>query len=205
MSGSNRWELEFERNGVKVYSLKEPGAYNKQFKAVMRGKFTLNQLVAGLIMNSTSENCEKNIPQCMDVKVIQPWSDRTMTDTVLWKLEMPPPFSPRESLIRSHIVQDPKTRAVVIDVMAAPNSVPRNPGAIRMTHFQNRWRYTPVGKGEVEIEFFQDIDMGGMFPDFLLNLGGAEETYKFIHDQLPPLLDRDELRRAKFDFIVEAE
>ena len=203
MSGSNEWELEFERNGVKVWSLKEPGAYNKQYRAVMQGEFTLNQLVAGLIENSTQEMCKKNIPGCMDVQVIEPWSDQTMTDTVLWKLELPEPFLPRESLIGSHVHQDPATKTVTVDVMAAPNSAPRNPGTIRLTHFQNRWRYTPVGNGKVEIEFIQNIDMGGMFPDFLLNLGGAEETYKFLHDQLPKLLDRDDLRRARYDFIVE--
>ncbi len=205
MSGSNRWEPEFERNGVKVYSLKAPGAYGKQYKAVARGKYTLNQLVAGLIENATPENCKQHIPGCLEVKVIQPWNVNTMTDTVLWKLEMPPPFLPRESLIRSHIRQDPKTRTVTVDVLAAPNSAPRNPGTIRLSHFQNRWTYRPVGGGEVEIEFVQDIDMGGMFPDFLLNLAGADETYKFIHDQLPGLLDRDDLRRARYDFITEAE
>lgn len=205
MSGSSRWDLELERNGVKVYSLKTPGAYNKQYKAVMRGDFTLNQLVAGLIQNSTSEMCEKHIPNCMRVQVISPWSDSTMTDTVLWKLKLPAPFLPRETVIRSHVVQDLQTNVVTVDVYAAPNSTSRNPGTIRLVHFQNRWMYTPVENGQVEIEFLQDIDMGGLFPDILLNLAGAEETYKFIHDQLPKLLDRNELRNAKYDFIMEGK
>lgn len=204
MSGSGQWQLELERDGVKVYSLKAPGAYNKQFKATMRSKFTLNQLVGGLIENATLENCRQHIPGCIDLKVIQPWSSKTMSDTVLWKLELPPPFLPRESLIRSQVSQDPKTLAVTIDIIGAPNAAPRNPDAIRMTHVQNRWIYTPAGNGEVDIEFLQDIDMGGLFPDFLINLGGADETYKFIHDQLPALLDRDELRKVRYDFIVEA-
>ncbi len=205
ISGSNTWKLELDKNGVQVYSLKAPGAYNKQYRAVMRGHYTLNQLVAGLIQNSTLDICKNHIPGCVDVKVIDPWSTRTMTDTVLWKLALPAPFSPRETLIRSQVSQDPKTKVVTVDVMAAPNSAPRNADAVRLTHMQNRWVYKPVGKGEVEIEFLQDIDMGGMFPAFLLNLVGAEETYKFLHDQLPPLLDRDALRAAQYDFIAEAE
>lgn len=205
MSGSTQWKLELEKNGVKVYSLKAPGDYNKQYKAVMRGKYSLNQLVAGLIQNATPENCAKNIPGCVEMKVIDAWNSNTMTDTVMWKLKLPDPFSPRETVIRSQISQDPKTRVVSVDVLAAPNSMPRNADAVRLVHMQNRWVYRPVGKGEVEIEFLQDIDMGGMFPSFLLNLAGAEETYKFIHDQLPPLLDKEHLRNAKYDFIVEAE
>lgn len=205
MSGSGEWKLELDKNGVQVYSLKAPGAYNKQFKGVMRARYSLNHLVAGLIENATLENCRNFIPSCIDMKVIEPWSERTMSDTVLWRLALPPPFAPRETLIRSQVSQDPQSKAVVIDIIAAPNSAPRNAGSVRLTHLQNRWRYTPLGKGEVEIEFLQDIDMGGLFPDFLLNLAGAEETYAFLHDQLPGLLDKEHLRRVKYDFIMEAQ
>lgn len=203
-SGSSQWQLELEQNGVKVYSLKAPGAYNKQYKAVMRGKYTLTQLVAGLIENSTAENCKQHIPGCMEIKVIRPWNPRTMSDTVMWKLQLPPPFSPRESVIRSQVSQDPRTLAVTVDVIAAPNAIPRNPGAVRLTHMQNQWVYTPVGNGEVEIQFFQDIDMGGFFPAILLNLAGAQQTYTFIHDQLPGLLQMPAVKQARYDFIQEA-
>ncbi|BAV98087.1 hypothetical protein [Lysobacter enzymogenes] len=203
-SGSNQWQLELEKSGVKVYSLKSPGAYNKQYKAVMRGKYTLNQLVGGLIENSTEENCKQHIPGCLQVQVIRPWNSRTMSDTVLWKLQMPPPFAPRESVIRSQVSQDPKTLAVTVDVIAAPNAIARNPGAVRLTHMQNQWLYTPLGNGEVEIQFLQDIDMGGFFPAILLNLAGAQQTYMFIHDQLPGLLDMPAVKQARYDFIQEA-
>jgi hypothetical protein len=205
MSGSNEWKLEFERNGVKVYSLKSPGSYNKKFKAITRANYSLNQLVAGLIENSTLDNCKNHIPGCIDLQVIDPWNPKTMSDTVLWKLELPPPFLPRETIIRSQVFQDAETKAVTVEIIAAPNSIPRNADSVRVTEMHNRWQYTPVGSGEVEIVFIQDIDMGGLFPDFLLNLGGAEETYKFIHDQLPGLIDREELRNIKYDFIEESE
>lgn len=204
VSGSNEWKLEFERDGVKVYSLKPPGAYTKQYKAVTRSKYTLNQLVAGLIENSTLDNCKNHIPGCVDLKVIDPWSAKTMSDTVLWKLALPSPLYPREMILRSQVYQDPKTKTVTVEIMGAPNSMPRNADSIRLTNLHNRWRYTPVGNGEVEIEFYQDMDMGGLFLDLMVNVGGAEETYNFIHNQLPGLLDREPLRKAKYDFIQEA-
>ncbi|WP_395787565.1 hypothetical protein [Aquimonas sp.] len=203
-SGDNQWHLEFERNGVQVYSLKEPGTYNKRFRALTRTDYTLTHLVAGLIENATLDNCLNSIPDCVDLKVISPWDSKTMSDTVLWKLGLPAPFTAREIVIRSQVSQDPVSRAVTIDVIAAPNSAPRNPDAIRLTHVQNRWIYTPKENGQVEIEFIQDMDMGGTFPRFLLNLAGAEEVYKFIHDQLPQLLDKTELRGVRYDFIKEA-
>lgn len=200
-SGSNRWELEFERNGVEVYSLKSPGAFNKQYKAVMQADYSLDHLVAGLIENSTIEHCRNHIPDCIDMQLIKPWNPETMSDTVMWKLGLPDPFKPREIIMRSQVTQDPATKAVSIDVIAAPNAVERNDDAVRLTHVQNRWVYTPLDNGNVEIQFIQDMDMGGMFPSFLLNLAGAEEVYKFIHDQLPGLLDSDRLRSIDYTFV----
>ena len=48
-SGSGEWVLEKDEAGTQIYSKKVPGSYVKQYKGIMRGKFTLNQLVAGLI------------------------------------------------------------------------------------------------------------------------------------------------------------
>src|SRR6516164_888985 len=44
-SGSNKWEFVGEKNGVKVYSLKQPGADLKQMKGVLRVRSTLAGLV----------------------------------------------------------------------------------------------------------------------------------------------------------------
>lgn len=202
-SGSNRWELETVRNGVSIYSLKAPGSSLKQFKAVMRAHYSLNQLIAGLIENSNMEVCRKFIPACIDVQVVEPWSSRTLSDTVMWTLRLPAPLAPREVILQSQVAQDPVTRQIVVDILAAPNKLPRHPGKVRVTHIQNRWVYTPLGNGEVQIEFLQDADMGGLLPDELENLGGVNGTYQFIHDQLPALLDNDKLRQTHYDFIKE--
>lgn len=45
--------------------------------------------------------------------------------------------------------------------------------------------------------------MGGFFPDFLINLSNAEETYKLLHDQFPTLVDKDLYRNARFPYIAE--
>ena len=63
---------------------------------------------------------------------------------------------------------------------------------------------SPAANGEVEIQLVQDFSMGGFFPNFLLNLGNAEETWKLLHDQLPTLLNKELYRTARFDYIDEA-
>jgi hypothetical protein len=204
-SGSDQWELDIDKNGVKVYSYKAPGSYRKQVRGVIRAKYTQSQIVAALMLDNHSlANCKEWIPVCIDVKTIEPYSAKAQGDTVLYTLElMPPVFTNREYLIKSRSQQDPKTKVVTVDIQSATNKIPLNDCCVRISHIHNRWQITPVGKGEVEIQLTQDFTMGGFFPDSLLNLGVAEETYKLLHDKLPGYLNKEKYINAKLDYIEE--
>lgn len=208
MSGSSEWEKVIDKNGVQVYSYKAPGSYRKQVKGVVRGKYTQSQIVASLMLDNHSlENCKEWIPVCIELKVLEPYSDKTQGDAVFWTLElMPPVFKNREYVIKSRTHQDPVTKVVSIDIMSAANKIPLNDCCVRIRHIHNRWQISPVdAKGEVEIQIIQDFSMGGFFPDFLLNLGVAEETYKLFHDKLPGLVNKEKYKNAKFPYIDESK
>jgi hypothetical protein len=207
LSGSNRWELEMDKNGVQVYSFKAPGSFTKQFKGVTRGDYTQSQFVAALLLDNHSlDNCKEWIPTCVGLQVLEPYSEQAQGDSVLWTLEvLPPLFANREYVIKSHAAQDPTTKVVAIDILAAANKVPLNDCCVRVTHIHNRWQITPLDNGQVEVQLVQDFSMGGFFPDFLLNLANTEETYKLFHDQLPALVNKEKYRAARFDFIDEGE
>lgn len=205
-SGSDKWELEIDKDGVQVYSYKARGSYLKQFKGVRKADFSRSQLVASLMLdNGSLENCKAWIPVCSKLTVIEPFSQTTQGDAVLWTLElMPPVFSDREFLIKSHAAQDPKTGQVFIDIMADANKVALHDCCVRIRHIHNRWQITPLGDGQVEIQLTQDNSMGGLFPDLLVNLGTADATYKLLHEQLPVLVNKEKYRAARFDFIDES-
>lgn len=204
-SGSSQWELEIDKNGVQVYSYKAPGSYGKQFKGVKQDEYSLSHLVAALMLDNHSlKNCKEWIPECVDLVVLEPYNNAAQGDAVLWTLELlPPVFTNREYVIKSHAAQNKETKVVSIDILAAANKVPLNNCCIRIKHIHNRWQITPLQAGKVEIQLIQDFNMGGFFPSFLVNLGGAEETYKLFHDQLPALLDKEKYRTARFDYIEE--
>jgi hypothetical protein len=206
MSGSNAWELEIDKDGVQVYSFKAPGSYLKQFKGVTRAAYTQSQIVAALMLdNGSLANCREWIPVCVGLKELEPYNARAQGDAVLWTLELLPPlFRNREYVIKSHAAQDPATRVVSVDIMAAANKVPLNDCCVRITHIHNRWQVTPDPKAGVELQLVQDYSMGGFFPDFMVNLGGAEQTYKLFHDLLPELVDKEKYRTARFDYIEDA-
>jgi hypothetical protein len=207
MSGSHQWELELDKDGVQVYSFKAPGSFNKQFKGVTRGDYSQSQFVAALLLDNHSlDNCKQWIPTCIGLQVLEPYSEKAQGDSVLWTLELlPPVFKNREYVIKSHAEQHPETKVVAIDILAAANKVPLNDCCVRITHIHNRWQITPLDDGQVEVQLVQDFSMGGFFPDFLLNLANAEETYKLFHDQLPALVNKEKYRVAEFEFIDDGE
>lgn len=206
-SGSAEWEMEYEQNGIKIYSFKEPGTYNKRVRGVMEGEYSLTHMAAALMLDNDSlDNCKDWIPECIELVELEPFTEEKQGDAILWTLELlPPVFTNREYLIKSHVTQDEESKRVAIDIVAAANKIPLNDCCIRIKHIHNRWEISPLDNGKVQIQITQDFNMGGMFPAFLINLGVADETYKLLHDKLPALIDKPRYRNARFDFIEEVD
>ena len=204
-SGSNEWELAIDKDGIQVYTLKTPGHYITQTKTVMKGEYRLSQLAAAFLLDNASlENCQQWIPECVDDVVIEPYKESEQGDSILWTLDVAPGvFQKREFLIRNYVMQDPDTGIVKVDILAATNKAERNDCCIRITQIHNHWEFKSLGNGQVELSLIQDASMGGLFPDFLVNLAGAEEAWKLFKEKVPTLMNKEKYKNASFSFIRE--
>jgi hypothetical protein len=63
----------------------------------------------------------------------------------------------------------------------------------------NRWRWTPLENGEVEVEVVDNMDL--RLPYILAN-ARTQELWKFM-SLVPGLLDREQYPNEKFDFVQE--
>ena len=196
-SGSNQWKLVIDRNGAKVYSLKEPGSSLEKFKGIVRVKTTMNRVVSALMDNSV-ENCADWIPGCVISKLIVPWNPQDLTFTGFWREDFPSPFRPRELVLRGQFSHLPDTKAINLQFIEMPGLIPRNDCCIRVTHMRNNWLITPLKDGEVEAQLVDDIDT--QVPYVLVNRMGAEGIYEFLED-LPRLFNKDKYANMKWDFI----
>ena len=196
-SGSNQWELEIDKDGVKVYSLKAPGSSLKQFKMVTRIKTTLNRAVASLTDNDL-ENCTDWIKRCVSVQSVVPWNPQSQTLVTLFRVNYPSPFSPREILSKGQFTQDPKSKEVFVEFTAAPDMLPKNDCCFRIVHMHNRWRLTPLENGEIEVENSHNNDNG--IPYILYNSRVPNALY-FVGINLPRFFNKEKYHSASFDFI----
>ena len=206
-TGDGEWKLEIDREGTKIYSLKAPGSSVKQFKGTTTHRnITLSHIIAPLVEEIVTENCSDWVPNCLNYEILKPFDETTLSNTTMWTLSLFPPFSPREVLLQGQIEQDPMTKAIFLQNIAVPNTISRNECCVRVVHFHNTFLYQPLPNGDVHVTFQQDLDMGGLFPALLYNLGSAEELWKMLHVDFPTLYESgrySEFKDKHYDFIEE--
>lgn len=203
-SGSGKWELYKDEDGVQTYTMKLPGDPLLKVKSVMEGDYRLSQLAAQhLIVGDTLANCIKWIPGCKKMTRIEDFDPVKGYDKDMWQVELPGPFADRELLITTMFEQNKQTKEVTLDVVSLPNTLPPTPGVVRIERMHNRWTYTPKPNGKVQVSLVQDVDLPGIgfFPYFLLNMTVASHSQEFFTTTLRQTLKEDRYVNAKLDFI----
>ena len=202
-SGSGQWVLELDRDGTQVYSMKVPGDSVVKFRGVTEYDYSYSQMLSAFIdAESFTEDCGKLAAGCLEYRFIVPFDPVHLTNTQYWRTELFPPFSNREVVLKGTIVQDPRTKEILLENTAAPSLLPPNDCCVRITRLHNTWRYTPQHNGKVQVEYVQNFSGGGFLPDFVLSLG-AEAVHQLLHKDIPKLLDNDTYRHARLEFIQE--
>ena len=194
-SGSNQWELVGEKKGVKVYTLKSPGADLTQVKGVVRVKASMATLVK---LMQDPQLC--NDLGCKDSVVLKRVDDQLQY--VRFRYNLPFPFRARDFVVRTEAYQNPQTKQVLLEFAAAPDQAPPSDCCFRVTDMNNTWRFTPVGNGEVEVEYVQNMNEGGFIPNVVLNRM-LPKVFFAVLPRLQKFANREQYRNAKFDFIKE--
>jgi len=119
-----------------------------------------------------------------------------------WKVSFPWPLKPRQFLIRNEFSQDPQTRQLVYKVTGSPEKLPPDSCCYRVAIMKNTWLLTPVGNGELDVEW--DVDMDAGLPYFIANPMAAVGMYDFA-PKLQRLVDREIYKDAKYQWIQEGQ
>lgn len=175
MSGSNQWELTKDEGGVKLWTLKTPGSTLVQVKSTVKVKSTM----AGML------KLLEDMESCVDAGCYDPVTIQRLdvpagqySAYVRFKFDVPGVHT-QEYVMFQHRIQDPTTKQVKIDLIAAPAKLPRDECCVRITHLHNTWQLTPRDNGEIDIQFTQDTNTGGL-PYPVANLGLTEGTFEIM-------------------------
>ena len=196
-SGSNQWELIEDREGVKVWTLKAPG----EGLLRVRSSVIVKSKLAGMVkLLEDLDSCvDANCYDAKEITRIESVPGRSGT-YVQFKFDIPG-LKIRQYVLFAEHYQDPVSKKLEINIIAAPNHIPRDPCCVRITHLHNTWKLTPYKNGELGVELTQDTDIGG-WPYFAANAALKFGMFKVMHD-MQALMDKDRYKNAKVDYIQE--
>lgn len=199
-SGSGEWKLKSDKKGMRVYTLKTPGETWIKIKIIGR----LRAKLASIITLMRNPDSAEDVGMFDSHYINGSGSDPKLV-YYTFKQKLFPPFKHREFVVKSEFSQDPETKEMKFNFVAAPDKLPFNKRYHRVTKMHNKWRYTPLESGEVEYEFIYDaVDPGGYFPYALANWL-IPAMLPFAFSKMPKILDKEKYRNAKADYVLEVD
>jgi hypothetical protein len=199
-SGSNKWEPAINRDGVVVHKLKVPGSFVLQLKATKRMKTTLEALISA--MQDVDAMCTDG---CAEARIVERVDSPDKQIVYTYSIfDMPFPLIDREWVLENKFSQDSLTKEIIYKIDAVPYIVPPKKGYVRINHFNNKWRFIPLGNGEVDVEWYINMSYGGYLADLFHNLFIPNIMPESLHE-IEEIIKNEKYKNAKFDFVKEAD
>nr|QEO74219.1 hypothetical protein [uncultured bacterium] len=199
-SGSGQWEKIAERNGVVMYAMKTPGSSVKKFKAVYKIRSKQSRLV--MWVNDTNRAAKDRPMGLYDLRHLERSGDRV--SWTAYKQRFAPFMKPREFVLKTEFAQDPKTKALLYNVTGYPDRIPEDDCCVRVPVMKNRWTFTPLKNGELAVEWFCDMDLGGAVPALLQNTVMPQGMLTFA-PKVERFMEEPKYKNAKYEWLQEPQ
>jgi len=195
-SGTSEWKIVKDENGMKIESMKIPGDVLLKYKLNMRVKAPLSDLVFYMTDINTGRDLGAIDVKRLEHVVAPP----VVISYDTYKIDLGSPIGLREVVILNQYSQDPVTKVVSINILAAPNELSPNDTVTRLVHLSNHWTYTPLENGEVNVQLISDMDL--RLPYLLSNLVFPKVMYDTT-DQMRILLKTAKFQNKHVDYVTE--
>lgn len=158
------WVLDSKKNGIAVYSRFVPGQQIKDFRAVMRVKNSLLDVVSAL---ADVERMPDWFYQMKETRILQ--ADSLDNIYIYMVIAGMGPVQDRDVTIKAEIWQDPISLEMLMEGFSV-QKMDDMPGRIRMPEMRAGWRVRPITPDITEIELTGAADPGGAIPLWAANM-----------------------------------
>ncbi|MCP4439169.1 MAG: START domain-containing protein [Aureispira sp.] len=165
------WKLNKSSNGVDVFTRSKEGWGIKEFKAVVKIRASIDQVLATMKDAENRSKWMHNTEDTKDLKVASPNKIYTYS-----RLDAPWPVSDRDN-ITVFTIKRPAANLAVIEMTNEADFIPEKSGIVRVKRMEGEWRFKDLGNGYVEVEQQAVGDPGGSLPDWLANSAIVDSPY----------------------------
>ncbi len=157
------WELEADKNGVKVYTRKLEGYPVKEFKAEAVLLISYEKLKLAVV---DFENYKYWYDHCQDARLLEHNEDGSSVNVI--EVEMPFPFKNRDMV--SKLTKEESVNEIVISFIQEEGILAPREEFVRMTVAYGKWKLTRLGNNKTAIVHQFVGDPGGNIPTSIVNM-----------------------------------
>jgi hypothetical protein len=174
---SQKWDFIKEKDGIKIYTRKEPSSALKSFKGVADLHIEMSKVTSLLGNAKNFDWWDKNISQ---IKVLSFEPGKYIQYYLVY--DVPWPLADRDLAVDARIAVDPVTGIHTVTAQPLLHAVPEKPGLVRIKNYKQQWTVQPLGKGMVRVILEGAVDPGGNIPAWLYNMVITETPLNVIRE-----------------------
>ncbi|MCX6268369.1 MAG: START domain-containing protein [Bacteroidetes bacterium] len=170
------WDFIKEKNGIKIYTRKEPGKSLKSYKGVADINAPAERVFAMLEDVHHTEWWDKNINQ---IQVLQYEKNKRAQYYLVY--DLPWPVTDRDLCVDVRISIDPLTDEHRITAVPLPGVIQEHPDKIRIKEYRQTWTVNPAGKDKTHVVLEGLVDPAGTIPDWIINMLIVDSPFEIIN------------------------
>lgn len=191
------WELARNVNGITVETRSIEGEVIKEFRGRTTVKARLSSVVALM------SDIDKAPLWMHDNESITHDEFISPQDRWLYFVNAAPwPLRTRDGYLHILSTQDPKSKAVVLDITAHPQRKVADKSMVRIQRMRGGWRFEPSADKTIDVTYEMFVDPGGSVPKTFANMVVVESPYNTLVGFLRMLATGD-YDDAEIDWVVE--
>ena len=165
------WNLEAERDGIKIYTRSVIGSKLKQVRAVVSLKAPMETVLGVLTDYKGYSDWMNNVTESY---VVDHPSDSV--HYVFRHEDAPWPVQNRYHVDK--MVVSTEEHAATLSFKSMPNYLDKTDEAIEVQRYEGEWRIQETTRGLCEVELVFDENPGGFIPTWLVNYLAVDAPYK---------------------------
>jgi hypothetical protein len=184
VSGQEDWNLQKDKDGIKVYSAKIPDSKIRAIKVVANYEATPEE-IANIVMDINSS--QEWVSHLKSTYLIKRVSQNELYYYA--EVNLPWPASNRDFVAHLTRSENVQTGAITIDGPAVSGLMDEKKGIVRINNSVGKWIITPLDNNHVKVEYALHVDPAGSLPSWLVNMFSGETPMQIFENL------RQELKR----------
>jgi hypothetical protein len=172
---SQSWEFAKEKDGIRVYTRKEPNSTLKSFKGETIFNTSIDKVFFILGDATNFDWWDKDISL---IKVLSFEPGKNIKYYLVY--DVPWPLADRDLAVNSEIAINPTTGDRTITATPLLNVIPEKKDIVRIKKYWQRWTVQPMENGKVKVILEGFVDPAGSVPAWLYNMTITETPLKVI-------------------------